>query len=409
MTTRSPLASWYFARRPDRHQVMQPATPTELRWRDGLLPVLVGWIWARCCVAAGFLLSGGMEGVLDNPRAVLGPHSGLLTWDGLYYRDIAAGWYGGVAEAGARFFPLYPAFGRGAAPLFGGRVDWALVAITNVAAFAGALVLWRLVSEVITSTASTSGAESSDGPLHRLTGSVASRSAWMVAVAPAAFALVWAYTEGLALLLIASTLLALHRRSFVWAGAFALASAALRPVGGLLLLPILMELWRARPRPSWPVVLVAVTAPVVGLSGAFSVIAASTGDFWIPLDAQREIRGGFQDPITRVLEPIGEVAKGNFRDVYNLAHMLVLIALFIVAWRRRQPASWLAYAAATLLITISSQQTDSLGRYALVVVPFIVALAQWSDRSWRHAAVALTGSAGLIWLTSEALLGRMVP
>lgn len=388
---------------------MQHATPTELRWRDGLVPVLVGWIWARCCVAAGFVLSGSLENVLDNPRGVLGPHSGLLTWDGLYYRDIATGWYDGVAEAGARFFPLYPALARAAAPVFGGRVDWALVAITNVAAFAGALVLWRLVSEVIDSTEPSAGAAPPGGLLDRLTGSVATRSAWMVAIAPAAFALVWAYTEGLALLLIASTLLALHRRAFVWAGVFALASAALRPVGGLLLLPILIELWRARPRPSWPVVAVAVTAPVVGLIAAFSVIAATTGDFWIPFDAQREIRGGFQDPITRVLEPIGEIAKGNFRDVYNLAHMLMLIALFVVAWRRRQPASWLAYAAATLLITLSSQQTDSLGRYALVVVPFVVALAQWSDRSWRQAAVALTSSAGLVWLTSEALLGRMVP
>ncbi len=389
---------------------MQPAAPSELRWRDGLLPVLVGWIWARCCVAAGFLLSGRMERLLDNPRAVLGPHSGLLTWDGLYYRDIATGWYDGVTEAGARFFPLYPALARASAPIFGGRVDWALVAITNVAAFAGALVLWRLVREVIDPTESTMSTEPlGAGPLHRLTGSVAARSAWMVAIAPAAFALVWAYTEGLALLLIASTLLALHRRAFLWAGVFALTSAALRPVGGLLLLPILVELWRARPRPSWPVAVMAVIAPVVGLIGAFAVIAATTGDFWIPLDAQSQIRGGFQDPITRVLEPIGEVAKGNFRDVYNLAHMLVLIALFVVAWRGRQPVSWLAYAAATLLITLSSQQTDSLGRYALVVVPFVVALAQWSDRRWRQAAVALVSSAGLVWLTSEALLGRMVP
>ena len=60
-------------------------------------------------------------------------------------------------------------------------------------------------------------------------------------------------------------------------------------------------------------------------------------------------------------------------------------------------------------MTLSSQQTDSLGRYALVVVPFVVALAQWSDRRWRQLAVAGVSSVGLVWLTSEALLGRMVP
>lgn len=385
---------------------------TDLRWRDGLVPVAIGWVWARCCVALGWWLSDRLFDVMDNPRAVIGPHSGLLSWDGLFYRDIATGWYDGVPEAGARFFPLFPALGRALAPVLGGHEDWALVLIANVAAFAGALVLWRLVREVIDGTGPTAAPMTpgpAQGPVHRLVGTVGDRSAWMVAIAPAAFVLAWAYTEGLALLLVAATLLALHRRAFAMAGLFALASALLRPVGAVLLVPIVVELVRSRPRPSWPAALAAVVGPVVGLIGALGIIAATTGDVWIPLDAQRELRGGFQDPVTRVLEPIGELVKGNFRDTYNLAHMLVLLALFVVAWRRRQPASWLAYAGVTLLITLSSQQTDSLGRYALVVVPFVVALAQWADRRWRQLAVAAISSAGLVWLTSEALLGRMVP
>ncbi len=384
--------------------------PTGVRWRDGLVPVLVGWVWARCCVAAGWVLSDRLGDVLDNPRQVLGAHSGLLTWDGLFYRDLAVGWYDAVPEAGARFFPLYPALARLLAPLVCGREDWALVIIANVAAFGGAWVLWRLVREVVDAAGPVAVAPDGGGTLlGRLTGSVADRSAWMVAIAPAAFVLAWAYTEGLALLLVAATLLALHRRAFVWAGVFALLSAALRPVGGLLLVPIAIELWRARPRPSWPVVAAAVVAPVAGLLLALGTIAATTGDVWIPLEAQREIRGGMQDPITRVLEPIGELVKGNFRDTYNLAHMWVLLALYVVAWRRRQPMSWLAYAGLTLLLTLSSQQTDSLGRYALVVVPFVVALAQWADRRWRQVSVAVISSLGLVWLTSEALMFRLVP
>ena len=89
--------------------------------------------------------------------------------------------------------------------------------------------------------------------------------------------------------------------------------------------------------------------------------------------------------------------------------MWVLLALYVVAWRRRQPMSWLAYAGLTLLLTLSSQQTDSLGRYALVVVPFVVALAQWADRRWRQVSVAVISSLGLVWLTSEALMFRLVP
>lgn len=365
-----------------------PAGP--LRWTDGLVPVLVGWVWARCCIAAGWVLSDLLDRTLDNPRDVIGPHNGLFTWDGNFYRDLAVGWYDGVPEAGARFFPLYPALARGLAPVFGGREDVALIVLSNVTAFLGAWVLWRLVAEVIETSS-------------------AGRAAWMVSIAPAAFVLAWAYTEGLALLLVAATLLALHRRAFAWAGLFALLSAMLRPVGGLLLVPIVIELVRARPRPRVLPAVVAVAAPVVGLVAALGIIAATTGDVWIPIEAQQELRGGFQDPITRVLEPMGEMVRGNFRDVYNLAHMLVLIALLWVAWRRRQPLSWLVYAALTLLLTLSSQQTDSLGRYALVVVPFVVALAQWAEDRWRQAAVAMVSSVGLVWLTSEALLGRMVP
>lgn len=365
-----------------------PAGP--LRWTGGLVPVLVGWVWARCCIAAGWVLSDLLDRTLDNPRDVIGPHNGLFTWDGNFYRDLAVGWYDGVPEAGARFFPLYPALARGLAPVFGGREDVALIVLSNVTAFLGAWVLWRLVAEVIETSA-------------------AGRAAWMVSIAPAAFVLAWAYTEGLALLLVAATLLALHRRAFAWAGLFALLSAMLRPVGGLLLVPIVIEVVRARPRPRVLPAVVAVAAPVVGLVAALGIIAATTGDVWIPIEAQQELRGGFQDPITRVLEPMGEMVRGNFRDVYNLAHMLVLIALLWVAWRRRQPLSWLVYAALTLLITLSSQQTDSLGRYALVVVPFVVALAQWAEDRWRQAAVAMVSSVGLVWLTSEALLGRMVP
>ena len=327
-----------------------PDPAVELRWRDGLVPVLVGWVWARCCVALGWVLSDLLEQVMDHPRDVIGPHSGLFTWDGNFYRDLAVGWYDAVPEAGARFFPLYPALARALSPVFGGREDWALVVLANAGAFAGAWVLWRLAAEAI-------DPERPPG--------VATRSAWMVALVPSAFVLVWAYTEGLALLLVAATLLALHRRAFAWAGLFALLSAALRPVGVALVLPIVIELVRARRRVRLLPAVVALAGPVVGLLGAMLVIARTTGDLWVPVEAQRELRGGFQDPITRVLEPFGEILTGDFRDVYNLAFMWALILLFVVAVRRRQPVSWLAFAGASLLVTLSSQQTDSLGRYGV--------------------------------------------
>ena len=368
-----------------------PATRAALRWRDGLLPVALGWVVARVCVAAGHLLARGLLDVLDNPRGDHHLTEGLLTWDASYYRLLAEQWYTPLQEDAARFFPLYPGLARALSPVLGGREDWALVLITNVAALGGALVLWRLVAEVFEDRG------------------LADRAGWMVAVFPGAFVLAWAYSEGLALLFVAATLLALHRRAFALAGLLGLGCAVLRPVGGLVLVPILVELYRSRPRPPWWRAAAAVTGPIAGLCVAMLWIERSTGDLWLPVRLQGDIRGGFQDPVTRVLEPIGEALKGDFRDVYNLGVMVLLVLLAVVAVRRRQPWSWLAYGGVSLLVLLSSQVTDSIGRYALVVVPFVVALAQWAERRWQQVAVGVLGCAGLVWMSSEAWLGRLVP
>ena len=369
-----------------------PATGTApLRWRDGLLPVAVGWVVARVCIALGNLVARGLLDVLDTPRGDHHLAEGLVTWDATYYRLLAEQWYTPLQEDAARFFPLYPGLARLVSPVLGGREDWALVVITNLAALGGALVLWRLVAEVLDDRR------------------VAERAAWMIAVFPGAFVLAWAYSEGLALLFVAATLLALHRRAFALAGALGLLCAVLRPVGGLVLVPILVELYRARPRPPWWSALAAAGGPIAGLGIAMLWIERSTGDLWLPVRIQGDIRGGFQDPVTRVLDPVGEVLRGNFRDVYNLGVMVLLVLLAVVAVRRRQPWSWLAYGGVSLLVLLSSQVTDSIGRYALVVVPFVVALAQWAERRWQQVAVAALGCTGLVWMSSEAWLGRLVP
>ncbi len=387
---------------PARSTTTRLATPA-LRWRDGLVPTLIGWVWARICISLGFVVARVMVDVLETPRGDRQIREALFTWDGTYYRALAGQWYDTVDADASRFFPVYPALAKVLGPLFGGRTDLALVFLANLGAFLGAWVLWRLVAEVFPSDSPEGG-----GLLAGLTW-LPGRAAWMVALFPSAFVFAFAYSEGLALLLVAATFLALHRRAYVVAGLLAFVAAALRPVGGLLLVAILVELYRNRAQIRVWDWLVGLGGPVAGLVAAILWIERATGDLMLPVDQQRQIRGGFQDPITRVLEPIGELVKGNFRDVYNLGFMLVLLFLSYVAVRKRQPLSWLVYAGASLLLLLSSQVTDSLGRYGLVVIPFVVALAQWADARWRQVLVAAGCSVGLVWLTSEALLGRMVP
>ena len=390
-------------------------------WRAGLPAVCLGWVWARLCIASGFLTAHLLVDRLETPRGSEQIQQGLFTWDGAFYRGLAQQWYtrplggagSGLSGEEARFFPVYPALAKALGPLFGGHADWALIAISNIAAFLGAWVLWKLATEVLQGQDQEEAAPTLGRSLESR--SVGDRSAVLIAIFPAAVVLAFAYSEGLALLVVAGTLLALHRRNFVLAGLLALLAAAIRPVGGLLLVPIAIELLRAHPRPRWWNWIIGLGGPFLGLGLALIWIEQSTGELLLPLRLQRQIRGGFQDPVTRVLEPVGELIRGNFRDVYNLGFMIVFLLLFIfmVLGARssgpKLPISWIAYSGVSLLFMLSSQVTDSLGRYGLLVVPFIVALALWADRRWRSIAVGVTCSVGLIWLTSEALLGRLVP
>lgn len=384
-----------------------PTSSLQTRF-PAVVPTAVGWVWARICVAVGFVVAHLLSGSVRLPDGRLHLQEGLLTWDGTYYRVLADGGYGAGVEGAGRFFPLYPSVGKLLAPLFGGRADIALLLVANVAAFAAGLVVWQLTTEVFRNRRA------------------ADRSAWVLALWPAAFVLVFAYAESLFVLAAAATLLMLHRRSFGLAGLLALVAALVRPVGLLLAVPAVVEVvlaWTGRPdrpgprndddhRPPPKVLgsVLAVLGAPVGTLLAFTWISATSGDAWSsPLTVQRQLRAGFHEPVTRLVRAVVDVGGGNFRDLPNLAFAVVGIGLLVVSFRRRQPWSWLAYSLVTLLLVLSANNIDSLGRYLMAAVPLLVVLAQWADRPWRVRTVVTLGSVGLVGSTAAALLGHIVP
>lgn len=377
---------------------------------DGLRPAVLGWVGARAAVAVGFLVAHGLSGTVHLPDGRLHLDQGLMTWDATYYKVIAEGWYGGAATPhdAVRFFPAYPGLARVLSPLLLGNTDLALLLIANLAALAAAVLLWRLAWEV---TADRGTAD---------------RAAWMVALIPAANILAFAYSEGLTLLVVVAALLALHRRSLGWLVVLGLAAGLLRPVGILLAVPVAVEMWRwwrdgngdgagrtSRPPDrtvgsvaAWTA---AVLAPAAGFVAALAWVAGPDGDPLETFRIQRQLRNGFRDPLTRLGEAAVNIGQGHLHDVYNLAFAVGFAALFVVAVRRRLPTSWLAFMAATWVVAVGGNNMDSVGRYCLVAAPFAVALAMWTERRWQQVTVAVVGAGGIVWFTTEVLLGRVIP
>lgn len=362
------------------------ATASRPRWAWG--EALAAWVAARVLVSVGYAAADGIASVLRlDSDATLHLREGLVTWDGRWYRLIAEGGYDAAGREGLRFFPLYPMLARILAWPFGGH-SWLLVIIANGAAFAALVLLYRLVEE-----------QWQDPDL-------ASRATWLSAVFPAAGAMVMAYSESLLVVASLVIFLAMRRQRWWIVAAAGLVAGLTRPVGVLLALPVAIEAARRRDRPG-SARLAAVVAPGVGLLSYLLWVGGEYGDWLEPVRVQRELRAGFQDPLTRLWDGLVTLGRSQL-DAPNLAFAVLLIALVIVA-ARTQPASWSSYAAVTLVVALSAQNINSIGRYGFVAFPFVVAAAQCTaDQRAQGVAMALSAGA-LVGLTTMSALGVYQP
>ena len=125
-----------------------------------------------------------------SPGLTLRVHQGLLAWDGGFYEAIARFGYRPLGHQALRFFPLFPLAGRVLADATGIGVGASLVVIANVAALFGTALVVVLVRR-----------ETHDRAL-------ATRSAWLLSLAPPAFTLVFGYAEGLLLVFVTACFVA---------------------------------------------------------------------------------------------------------------------------------------------------------------------------------------------------------
>ncbi len=301
-----------------------------------------------------------------------------------------------MGEASLRFFPLVPMLSRGLGWILFDHTPAALIIVANVSALAFGALLHRLAL--------------------RETGDVATarRAAWFGALFPAAFVLVMGYAEATAMMLGVVVFLGLRSNRFWWAAVAGFFAGLCRPVGVLLVVPAAVEAvrgWRDASTESRVSRVVSVVAPVAGAATYLAWVGAEFGDFWKPISLQNRatLRGGFQDPVTRTVDAVGDLFGGDrFGSGLHIV-WAVGFALLVVVLIRRFPASYSLYAAATLLLGLSAQNLDSLERYCWSTFPFLLALAAVTDRDEVERGAYVLAAAGLVGYATLAFLGVQGP
>jgi hypothetical protein len=363
--------------------------------RRDVRAAIVPWVLARALVggALGVARYGFGELAGDNRPVQL--DQGLFAWDAAHYREIAEHGYG-AAEAGLRFFPLYPLLGRGLGTVLAGNDALALLIIANISALAFAALLHRLTLR-----------ETGDPRL-------AERAAWFAALLPPALSLVMGYAEATFLALSVAMFLAFRRDRWWWAVPAGFFAGLARPAAALLAVPAAVEAprtWRSASLSDRLGRVAAILSPVVGTACYLVWVGREYGDTWLPLRLQNEQRrrGGFADPVTSLFDGFGDLLGGDrFGSGLHVVWALAFLALVAVL-ARYLAASYAAYAGATVLFALAAENLDSFERYAMSAFPLAIGVALVTAREEVERPVLVLMGAALVGYSVLAFVGRYVP
>jgi hypothetical protein len=369
------------------------------RFAQAVVAVLPVWLAARAVVAVTLVVAHLTVAHLrpGNSAALLRVHQGLLGWDAGWYQSIASHGYAASGQQSLRFFPGFPMAGRVVGWIPGISPGTGLVIVANLCSLAGMAVLWILVER-----------EFGDRGLAR-------RSVWLLALAPPAFTLVMAYAEGALLLCTTVTFLAIRSGRWWWAALAGLVAGTVRPVGLLLIVPVLIEAYRTRGAgrsvPGVVSRLAAVVAPAIGAGGYLAWVGSTFGDAFLPfrLQDQPGHRGVITSPFASMGHNLAAASHGHhLGSALHIPWVALCLVLLVVAFRRL-PLSYAAFAAAVLAVAVASSNLDSFERYALSGFPLVIAASTLTSRRGVERIVLVLAGAGMAGYSLLAFLGVFVP
>jgi hypothetical protein len=237
---------------------------------------------------------------------------------------------------------------------------------------------------------------------------------WLAALAPPAFVLVMGYAEATLMALAVATALAVRTKHWVWACAFAYLAGLTRPLGVMIAVFVAVEVvttWTQTRRSSRVAPLAAVVAAPAGLFTYLLWVQHRThaGLFYaLRLQENPQLRGKNVNPVTNLVDTTRELFSGDrFGSGLHAITAFALVVLLVVLVRR-WPWPYTAYASATLLLSLTASNLDSLERYALSTFPFVLAAASIVRPGWDRVVWVACG-AGLVALCTLAFTGTYVP
>ena len=346
------------------------------------------------------------EGYQEGETYLLDPFMNQqVAWDSEYYLAIAVGGYEdpatdlvGPAEKQVTksyaFLPFYPFLIR----LF--MFPFKLFGLTPIAT--------ATLAGVIVSALGTLGAMYAlyDLTKDSLGEDGGLRAAFYLIIFPTGFFLLQVYTEGVFVGLVFGCLAMLRRRQWVYAALLAVCATLTRAVGVALVIPMLIEWFRAG---EWNQIISQKRSWRSGLGALLAFTPLMT--FWIWKSSpygqafdyvERTIYGSVFMDLPGAVADWTQAFQSLSMDILQRgANYSVIILLFVLALiacakcMKEYPAmAWLSVA--ILLISWGSGPASGMHRYVLTAPAVFVALADWGkntifDRAWTLASILWMG------------------
>ncbi len=292
-------------------------------------------------------------------------------WDAVHYLDIASRGYYGTDMA---FFPLYPALIHALGTLVSSDLIAGLL-ISNAAFFFGLLFFYKLVE-------------------HTLDRSDAVRATFYVSIFPTAVFFSAVYTESLFFALTVASFYYIRERRWILAGLLGGLAALTRVEGVLLVVPCAIEALvalRAGGLARLPQIVAGTLLIPAGLAVYMVILWVLRGDPLYFSHVQIHWNRHLAAPWASVSRSLHEILylhtpQTRVDQAIELSFTILMVGVLIGGIRSLRPSLWV-YMLLSIVIPMSTSSLMSMPRFALVLFPMFMVLAQWGRKPWVNNAI----------------------